>query len=182
MNTRAANRYAKALLDLALEQKQEDAVFNDMQDITKSIIGSNDLQIMLSNPIINDTVKKTTLDSIFSKLSPLSKKLIDLLTENKRLALLQAVTTQFTVLYNTSKGIVKATVTTAVAIDDIMRKQVLAKATKLAKGKEIALENKIDPDILGGFILRVGDIQIDASIANKLNKLKREFKENIYTT
>ncbi len=180
MNTRAANRYAKALLDLALEQKQEDAVFKDMQDIYTSISESGDLQVMLNNPIITNAAKKGALENIFTTLSGLSKKLIDLLAENKRLAILQAVATQYNLLYNTSKGIVKATVTTAVAIDEAMRKQVLDKATTLADGKKIDLENKIDKTILGGFILRVGDIQIDTSIANKLKKLKRDLKETVY--
>ena len=180
MNTRAANRYAKALLDLALDQKLEDLVYNDMQVIQSSIKGSADLQMMLHNPIITNATKKNALESVFDQLNPLSKKLLDLLAENKRLALLQAVAGQYSVLYNQFKGIVKATVTTAIAIDDMMRKEVLDKASDLAKGKKIDLENKIDESILGGFILRVGDIQIDASIANKLNKLKRNFKENIF--
>jgi F-type H+-transporting ATPase subunit delta len=96
------------------------------------------------------------------------------------MSLLQAITLQFTVLYNQEKNIEKASVTTAFPIDDAMREKILAKTASLVGNKTITLENKIDESIIGGFILRVGDIQIDASVLNKIGKLKRELKDNLY--
>ena len=178
MSTRAANRYAKALLDLALEKKQEEIVQKDMQFISKSIAANSELQMLLESPIFKVSDKNKALKAIFNKdISDLSTKLIDLLTTNKRMPLLQGISKQYSLLFNEEKGIVKASVVTAFPIDDAMREKVLAKATELVGNKKISLENKVDEKIIGGFVLRVGDVQIDASIQNKLSKLKRELSE-----
>ncbi len=178
MSTRAANRYAKALLDLALEKKQEDVMFNDMQFVAQTVAESSELQMFLSSPVYKIADKKMALEAVFTaKTSDLTNKLISLLAENKRISLLPLIAKQYGVLYNEIKKIVKAVVTTAFPIDEALKNQVMARAKELAKGKSISLENKVAKDIIGGFILRVGDVQIDASIANKLNTLKRELKE-----
>ncbi len=178
MSTRAANRYAKALLDLALEKKQEDVLFTDMQFVAQTVADSTELSMFLSSPVYKIADKKTALDAIFTaNTSDLTSKLIGLLAENKRISLLALIAKQYGVLYNEAKGKVKAVVTTAFPIDEVLKSQVMARAEELVKGKSILLENKVDENIIGGFILRVGDVQIDASIANKLNTLKRELKE-----
>ncbi len=178
MNIRAANRYAKALLDLALEKNQEVVVQKDMQFISDTIATNNELQMLLTSPVYKITNKKAALKAIFSKdTSGLSNNLIDLLATNKRISLLHAISKQYGILFNQEKKIVKASVTTAFPIDDSMREKVLAKATDLVGDKKISLENKVDESIIGGFILRVGDVQIDASILNKLSKLKRELSK-----
>lgn len=178
MNIRAANRYAKALLDLALEKKQEDLVNKDMQFVAETIAENSELEMLISSPIYRIADKKMALTAVFDKkISALSNNLIDLLATNKRMSLFQTIANQYSILYNEVKKIVKASVITAIPLDDEMRKQILTKAQALAKNKEINLESNIDESIIGGFILRVGDVQIDASILNKLNNLKRELKE-----
>jgi F-type H+-transporting ATPase subunit delta len=178
MSSRAANRYAKALLDLALEKKQEEIVQKDMQFISDTIASNNELQMLLVSPIFKITDKKAAIKSIFkNNSSNLSNNLIDLLATNKRMPLLQEIAKQYNILFNEVKETVKALVTTSFPIDDSMRKKVLAKATSLVGNKKISLENKVDENIIGGFILRVGDVQIDASILNKLNNLKRELSK-----
>ena len=175
MNTRAANRYAKALLDLAFEEDQGEAVFKDMQLVAQTISENTELQLLLDSPIFKITEKKEALLSIFgSKISKLSSNLIGLLETNKRMSLLQLIAIQYGVLYNEKNQFVEASVTTAFAIDDKMKTLVLSKAQELTNGKEVQLLNKVDESIIGGFILRVGDVQIDASVLNKLGKLKRE--------
>jgi len=177
MNTRAANRYAKALLSLALDKNHEDLVQNDMQLISETIASNTELQMLLTSPVFKISDKKAALKAIFStNKSELTNKLIDLLESNKRMPLLQAISIQYALLYNEVKQIEKAIVTTAFPIDEAMREKVLAKTATLVGDKTITLENKIDESIIGGFILRVGDIQIDASILNKIGKLKRELK------
>lgn len=179
MNTRAATRYAKAVLELASENNLEEAVQKDMQDIALSISGSKELQQVLKSPILKNSDKKAAVDAIFGKNSnALTSKMFGLLADNKRLDLLQDVSNQYTVLYNNQKGIVKAIVTTAFALDDALKTKVLNKAKELVGDKQIQLENKIDEKLIGGFVLRIGDVQVDASITNKLNKLRRELVEN----
>jgi F-type H+-transporting ATPase subunit delta len=94
------------------------------------------------------------------------------------LNLLGVIATEYNTLYDRLKETQVAKVTTAVPLTDDLRSKVLAKVKELSGSKEVTLENIIDESILGGFILRVGDIQYNASVADKLNKLKREFTLN----
>ncbi len=177
MNTRVANRYAKALLDLALEKNQEELVYKDMQFVAETIAENSKLEMLLNSPIYKISDKKTTLFTIFDKkISTLSNNLIDLLATNKRMPLFYTIANQYGILYHKIKNVVKASVITAIPLNDELRKHLLTKAQELAKNKEINLESSIDKSIIGGFILRVGDVQIDASVLNKLGKIKRELK------
>ena len=174
-NNRAALRYAKALLSLSNDKNIADKTYSDMQLIAATIEGSNELQMVLESTIIKSEVKKNALLAIFeNNISAISIKLIDLLIENKRLADFGSVASQYISLFDSLSGKQNAVVTTAIPLTDAIKNQVLAKVKELT-GKEAILENEINPDILGGFILRVGDVQYDASIANKLTVLKRQF-------
>ena len=175
--SRAAIRYAKAVLSLAQNQKAEEAVNNDMKSIVNAIAQSTELNQMLQSPVVRSSDKKAVLSSVFSKANANTTNLIDTLISNKRLALLNEVASSYINLYDQLRGSQIAKVTTAVALTSELKTKVLAKVKELT-GKEAELENIIDETILGGFILRVGDIQYNASIANKLDKLKREFTLN----
>ena len=174
---RAALRYAKAVLSLATDQKAVEAVNNDMKLITKTIADNKDLRVMLQNPVVRPSVKKTVLNEVFKNTSTITGNLVTTLITNKRIALLEEVALKYNQLYDTLNGIQIAKVTTAVPLTDDLKTKVLAKVKELT-GKEVEVVNLIDESILGGFILRVGDIQYNASIANKLNNLKREFTLN----
>ncbi|AUC82918.1 ATP synthase F1 subunit delta [Lacinutrix sp. Bg11-31] len=174
---RAALRYAKAVLSLAKDQKTTDVVNNDMKLIVNTVAQSKDLSDVLESPVVSDTIKKSALLEIFKGINPLSVNAIDTLITNKRIAILPEVAKQYTVLFDQLNGTEVATVTTALPLTDDLKVKVLAKVKELT-GKEVAVENIIDETILGGFILRVGDLQYDASITNQLNKLRREFTLN----
>ena len=175
--TRAAIRYAKAVLSLASEQKNADVVNNDMKLIATSIAENKDLSNMLQSPVIRSSVKKAVLMEAFKNTNALTSSLIDTLIGNKRLSLLESVAFNYNRLYDELQGTQVAKVTTAVPLTDDLKVKVLAKVRELT-GKQVEVKNIIDESILGGFILRVGDIQYNASISNKLNKLKREFTLN----
>ncbi|MBV7269196.1 ATP synthase F1 subunit delta [Winogradskyella luteola] len=175
--SRAAIRYAKAVLSLATDQKSAEAVNSDMKTITNTIAQSEDLNQMLQSPVIRSSDKKAVLTSVFKNANVATVNLIDILISNKRLALLNDVAASYAQLYDQLRGSQVATVTTAVPLTADLKTKVLAKVKELT-GKEAEVENIIDESILGGFILRVGDIQYNASIANKLDKLKREFTLN----
>ena len=174
--SRAAVRYAKAILSFALEQKKEVQVNDDMMLIANTIVESKDLQLLLSSPIIKSVVKKDTIKEVFSsKVSSLTIGLVDLLIDNKRLSILEDVAKKYTILFDELKGIEVAKVTTAIPLTESLKKQVLNKVKEIT-GKEATIENNVNPDIIGGFILRIGDVQYDASVANKLQGLKRQFE------
>lgn len=174
---RAAIRYSKAVLSLASDQKSAEAVNNDMKLIAKTIEESKELSKMLNNPVIRSSAKKAVLLEVFKGSNAMTSNLIDTLISNKRLALLSDVASNYTRLFDELNGTQIAKVTTAVPLTDELRVKVLAKVKELT-GKDVEVVNTIDESILGGFILRVGDVQYNASIANKLNKLKREFTLN----
>ena len=178
--SRAAIRYAKAILSFALEQQKEVEVNNDMLLIAATIKESTDLQLLLTSPVVKTDLKKSALKAVFAtKISPLSEGLINLLIDNKRLAILEEVAKKYTVIYDSLKGIEIAKVTTAVPLTDELNKQVLNKVKEIT-GKDATIENIVNPDIIGGFILRVGDVQYDASVANKLQVLKRQFADESF--
>ncbi|GAA4891134.1 ATP synthase F1 subunit delta [Flaviramulus aquimarinus] len=174
---RAAIRYAKALLSLASDQKAAGAVNIDMKLIANTIAESKELSDMLQSPVIPSSTKKSVLLDIFKKSNKTTLSLIDTLITNNRIDVLGHVASKYNQLFDESKGIELATVTTAVALTDTLEKKVLAKAKELT-GKNVEVENIIDESILGGFILRIGDVQYNASVANQLNQLKREFTLN----
>jgi len=171
--TRAAIRYAKAVLNLAKDQNTAEAVNNDMKQIAAAVAQNEDLNAMLLSPVIKSSAKKAVLLEIFKNANVATVNLIDTLIINKRLTLLEGIALKVNQLYDELKGIEVAQVTTAVPLTDDLKVKVLAKVKELI-GKKVEVQNIIDETILGGFILRVGDIQYNASVANKLGKLKRE--------
>ena len=175
--TRAAIRYAKAVLSLATDQKAAEAVNNDMKLLVSTIADNEELNQMLKSSIIKSEVKRTTLNKVFTEFNAISNGLFDVLITNKRIDILNEVAQSYIGLYDKLNGKEKATVITAVPMTSELEIKVLAKVKELTS-KAVELENIVDEDILGGFILRVGDKQYNASIANQLNKLKREFTLN----
>ena len=177
---RPALRYARAILNLAKEANLESEVNADMQFINATISENDDLQTMLKSPVIKAADKKKVLNALFTdKVNSVSLGLFNLLEENKRMVMLQPIASQYTIIFDYLKNMDIAKVTTAVALTKEMEEKVLAKVVELT-GNKTSLENTIDPSILGGFILRVGDMQYDASISNNLNELRKEFDNDHY--
>lgn len=174
---RAAIRYAKAVLSLANDKSLAEAVNNDMKLIVTTIAKNQNLNNTLQSPVVRSSVKKSILLSVFKNINTITKNLIDTLITNKRLNILSDVASKYNQLYNELKGSQTATVTTAIEITEDFKAIVLAKVIELT-GKKVELKNIVDQNILGGFILRVGDIQYNASITNQLNTLRREFTLN----
>jgi len=175
--TRAAIRYAKAVLSLAEDQKNTDVVNNDMKLITNTISENAELSDVLNNSVIKSEAKKAALQAIFPKVNAVTAGLFDILVSNKRLDLLKEVAQKYSELFDLLNGKEVAQVTTAFPLTGDLEIKVLAKIKELTN-KAVEIENIVDENILGGFILRIGDKQYDASVSNKLNKLKREFTLN----
>jgi len=172
--TRAALRYAKAILDVSNANGNADAVSADMKNISDAIAQSSELKLFLENPIVKGESKLAALNEIFASAGTDTKNLFSVLLQNKRLDILEAIAAQYAKLYDELKGIEVAHVITAAPLTPEMEAQVLAKIKEVSN-KEITLVNEVNKDIIGGFIIRLGDMQFNASIANKLNQLKREF-------
>ena len=179
--SRAAVRYAKAMLSLAKEQNAADAVFAEMQQINATIAESGDLRGLISSPLITDSIKKSSLEAVFAAAGSITKGLFGTLVSNKRVDKLQDVALSYISLYEQDKGTQVAKVTTAVPLNDTLESAILTKVKELT-GKEATLEVTVDESILGGFILRVGDLQYNASVASQLASLKQSFQDNSFVS
>lgn len=174
-DARPALRYAKAILNLAKETKAETEVNADMQLIASTISENNDLDVLLNSPVIKASDKKNVLNSLFSgKTNNITLGLFNLLEENKRMNMLLSIAKQYAIIYDHLKSVQVAKVTTAVPLTKELESKVMAKIVELT-GNKASLENIVNPNVLGGFVLRVGDVQYDASISNHLNELRKEF-------
>ena len=118
------------------------------------------------------------MNSIFKGSHAITIGLINTLTDNKRIEMLQEVAYKYIVLFEKMKGEDVAYVTSAVPLTAALEKKILAQVTKMT-GNKVTIENKVDESIVGGIILRVGDLQYDDSVASKLNGLKREFTNSL---
>jgi F-type H+-transporting ATPase subunit delta len=176
--SRAALRYAKATLNLAVDKKATDVVESDMRDVVQTIYDSDELKDMLESPILEGSSKEKVLTAIFKNVNNITREMFALLVSKKRIALLNEVALKYIALNERLKGENVALVTTAVPLTPALEKKILAQVEKITSNK-ITLENQIDESIIGGFILRIGDLQYNASISNKLNNLKREFTNSI---
>ncbi len=176
-----AYRYARALMDLATERGQVDAVHEDMALVANTAAGSRELQVLLNSPVVKADVKGRVLDKVFAgRIGEVTSKFIDILVRKGRESMLPHVAAAFQELYNQGKGIITAQVTSAAPLDDSARQQVRALAADKHPGKTIELTETVDPALIGGLTIRIGDEQYDGSVSRRLNDLRRKFSENPY--
>ena len=176
--SRAAIRYAKAVLDIAGDNKAIDAVEKDMYQVLDVLAGNAGLRELIGSPVIEGAVKKQALNEIFKDLHSISKGLITLLVDNKRIVLLNEVALKYITLNKKLQGQDVATITTAIPLTADIENKALQQLSRITNRK-LTLEKKVDPALLGGFVLRVGDLEYDASLASKLNTIKREFVKSL---
>ena len=178
--TRVASRYAKSFIDLTIEQGMMEQAYADMKTILEVCKSNSDFVIFLKSPVIKTDKKQEVLKQIFSgKLNKVTDAYIQLITGKKREIYLEEIADEFINQYKENKKILTAIITTANGLDDIIRRQVM-EMVKGSGNSEVVLQEKINKDIIGGFIIRIGDKQVDASVSRKLNNLRRNFAENPY--
>lgn len=180
-DVRAASRYVKSLLGLAVEQNALEQVHADMLLFSKVCEENRSFELLLRNPIIKHDKKRDILEKVFTgKVSNLTLSIFDIITRKNREPLLPAIAREFHNAYNEYKGIRKAVLTTAAAIDAKQKAEFEKIVKEMSDRKEVELVQRIDKDMIGGFVLEVGDKQIDASIKNKLKALRVKFSQNPY--
>lgn len=174
---RIAIRYATPILQLAEEKKVLDNVKADMDAFINVCEESRDFALMLKSPIIPHLRKSEILKKIFKgKVNEITMGAFDIITRKKRESLLKDIAEEFVHLYNARKGLEEVSVTTSIPLDADMRKA-FEKLAKEISGKQPILEEKVDADIVGGYILKVGDRQIDDSVRGQLKELKLKFSK-----
>ena len=178
---RAAKRYAKGLMQFATETGKGAEINREMIDLKNSIQSSRELAQFLSSPVLDSRRKNTIAKELFKGFSPATQNFIKLVIDQRREGLLKQIATQFNQIYDHSNNVRTAEVISASELNDELVEEILGKAkAKMGEGFTYKIENKVNPDLIGGFILRVGDKQIDSTVRARLNKLKKEFEINDY--
>lgn len=178
---RIAGRYAKSLLDLAVDQGVVDNVVGDMQHFAEAI-KNRDLHLLVKSPIINTTKKQSIFKEIFGgKYHALTEAFFDIILRKGRESFLPEMAGEFHRQYNVYKGITKVKVTTATPLAEDALAEIKSRLLSSdLTSKEVEVETVVDPEIIGGFVLNIGDKLYDASVLHKLDTMRKSFKDNSY--
>lgn len=167
-----ATRYAQSLLELSATKGNEDVVMRDMEFLIKTIDENRDFEVFLSNPIINSDKKKAILEQVFEPFDAVSLDFLKLVTDKGRESLFGLIAQEYIAKLKASRGIVPVTLTTASKLDETVKQEILAKLQQQVQG-QFEVTEIIDPSLIGGFIFRMGDTQIDASVSRQFKHLKQ---------
>ena len=176
-SSRAAIRYARALILESSEKDTLDQTHDDMLLLKETFDQNIDLKHMIESRVIKNSIKLSSLRLIFKNLGQISLNLIDVLSENNRIDIIDLVAEKYIGQYKVIKGIQSATLTTAVPVNKKIEGEFLKKIAELTD-KKTTLIKKVDKSLIGGFVLRIGDLQYNASYKNKLKNIKQEFNKN----
>lgn len=169
-----ASRYAKSLIDLATEKSQLEAVYADVLQVKSVCDDSKDFMLFLNSPIIQAEKKVSTIKLVFEgKINPITLGFLSIVAAKRRESVIPEMMNSFVEQYKTQKNIFTAVVTSASGLDSASRQKALDLVKSQLKG-EVELIEKTNSDLIGGFILKVGDKQIDKSVARQLSNLKKE--------
>ena len=163
ISSKITNRYAKALLDLSIEQGVLDKVYNDIIIIDHICLENRDFMTMLKSPIISTAKKTVIIKAIFSKNYPSYLFFLEIIIKKKREFLLHSIAKNFVKLYKDQNKIISANLITAVPIDSSTRNKIRA-LVKKSTDFEVELEEKINKEIIGGSVINIGDFQLDNSV------------------
>lgn len=179
--SRIASRYAKSLLDLSIEQGSLDTVLANVEHFQASL-KNRDLFLLVKSPIVNTDKKADIFKALFGdKYDKLTSSFLNIILKKGREAYLPDIANSFVDQYRAHKGITTVKITTASPLSDAKLEEIKAKllASDITD-KEINLETAVDPELIGGFVLNIGDKLYNASVAHKLDSLRKTFKDNSY--
>jgi F-type H+-transporting ATPase subunit delta len=181
LSPRLASRYAKSILSLAKERGSLEETVKDMRLLEETLDGSKDLRLMLKSPIIPSDKKEKVMNMLFStQLSDLTYKFINLLVVKGREKHLVEMVHSFMGLYNKANHIVKATLTTAIPVDKKTVEEVRSLLLSNKRTESVEIQTKVDPTIVGGFVLKYGDMLLDNSVERKLQLIKKQIQDKSY--
>ena len=168
-----AGRYASALFDLAVADKQLDAVTGNLEQLSAMIGESEDLRRLLGSPVISRDDQNKAMSALAEKagFGELTRNFIAVVSANRRLFVLPAIISAFREILSAHRGEATAEVVSASELSDT---QVKALGTQLKKalGSKVTIDTSVDPELLGGLVVKVGSRMIDSSLRTKLQQLR----------
>lgn len=172
-STKSAARYAKALLELAIEKNKLEVVESNVNAIIHAGEETRDFSVFLNSPLIKVDKKIAVLHELFGNFDTMTLDFLGMVTKNGRENLIMFIAQSFQAQLKAHRGIVPVTIISAKKLESATRDKIVAKIQKTVEGKP-ELTEKIDEKLIGGFIVRMGDKQIDASVSSQLLRLKQE--------
>ena len=180
-NPRLAGRYAKSLIDLAVEKNELEKVYADMQYLQAVCKVSKEFVGLLKSPIIPIDKKSGALKAVTNgKISELTTAFNQLLINKNREFYLPEIVNAFIDQYNTIKGIHKVKLTTAAPISEEMKAAIVNKMKSETKLQQIELETAVKEELIGGFVLEFNNNLVDASVQRDLRDVRKQFEKNVY--
>jgi F-type H+-transporting ATPase subunit delta len=177
-NSTIAFRYAKSLIEIAAEKNQVEEVYADMCKLLKYCQKVNDFRLLLQSPLIKTDKKISTFKILLKgEVTETTDKFLVLLAKNKRESYLEKIAQEFIDQYKIKMKISTVIITSAVKLDESTRSRLLTILTNLLKNR-IELQEKIDPKIIGGFVLTVGNRRADMSVLRQLKQLNKNFNQS----
>jgi F-type H+-transporting ATPase subunit delta len=169
-----ASRYAKSLIDLSLEKGQLESVYADMLQVKDVCENSREFITFLNSPIIKSDKKISTLKAVFEgKFNAITSSFFSIVATKRRESIIPQIAESFIEQYKEHKNILTAIVTSAKGLDAATKQKALDLVKSQLSG-EVELVEKVDANIIGGFILKIGDKQLDKSVARQLSNLKKQ--------
>lgn len=183
-NPRLASRYAKSLLDLALERNALDETLRDMQTLHDVCRASREFEVMLGSPVISGDKKQAILNAVLAnyQMGQLSGAFINLLISKGREENLPEIASAFISQYNQLKNIRTVKVTTSAPISESVKNDIMSKVSAAMPGGTVQLKTEVDPDLIGGFVMEMEDRLYDASVKKKLNDIRARVVDHSYET
>lgn len=178
LTSKVAKRYAQGLLDFTQESGNTASVFGEMKDVVKIINDSKELKNFFASPIIDAKKKANAASEIFAQFSPVSKNLIALVIKQGRESHLQDIAQEFINKVEDLQGVQRVTLTVATALSQSNVEAIVKSSSLVDQSKNYDLKTIVNPEIIGGYILRVGDQQVDTSVKTQLGQVKKEFQLN----
>jgi len=171
-NSKVATRYARAFLDLAIEQKNLDSVQGDMNVLSATCKESREFALLLSSPLVKADKKISIFNAAFEQFEKITMSFMTLITKNGREDLLPEIAESFEGQVKELRGIIPITLFSASKLDDATKASILSKVKASVDG-QLEVEEQIDESLIGGFMVQMGDTRVDASVSSQLNNLKQ---------
>jgi F-type H+-transporting ATPase subunit delta len=181
-NHRVAYAYAKSLMELAIERGQLEEVHQDFVHLATMAKSNRDLELVMRNPIVSSDKKLKVLKALYAKkgATEATMSFFEIICRKGREEVLADIAREFQVQYQLHNFIQVAEVTTTFPLDEKLKAEFTKIVLEITGMKEVKLSEKVNPDLIGGFILRVNDLQLDESLSSKLRDLRVQFSHNQY--
>ena len=168
-----AEVYSRSLFEVAKEHDALDEIHDELGEFADALADSRDLQVFFFSPYFSAQEKKDGIDKVIDGGNEYFVRFLELLAERHRMPVLMRIRRAFDELYAEERKLLPVTVTSAVELDDSTLKEIGDKIEEQT-GRRVELASKVDPDVIGGLVMRVGNVILDASIRARLERLRRE--------